>query len=229
MHPWTASRLAWSTRLMLRTTLLSALFLLVPAVGFAQQTGRGDSDAKSGSKAEPDNGAATGDKGDKTGAGDGNRIVGGYTYSDKRPARGPVYHAVHKGPHAAFPSFAMVDTQRSRLTVQLSSVVPVEEKKAAGTVTYIIKGAHVARYNDTHALVAVHFNTPMTMARLRNTGKDVELRVDLRAAVTPTFAVAQTKTGATLTIDFPGGEYLGEGARTAPAQAPAAAPSTPPR
>jgi hypothetical protein len=214
--------LAWSTRRMVRTTLLSALFLLVPAVGFAQQTGRPDGDAKAGAKAEPDSAAGTGDKGDKTGAGDGNRIVGGYTYSDKRPARAPVYHVVHKGPHAAFPSFAMVDAQRSRLTVQLSSVVAVEEKKAAGTVTYVIKGAHVARYNDTHALIAVHFNTPMTVARLRNTGKDVELRVDLRAAVTPTFAVAQTKNGATLTIDFPGGEYLAEGARTDPAPAPAA-------
>ncbi|NOU27915.1 MAG: hypothetical protein HOO96_08425 [Polyangiaceae bacterium] len=212
---------------MVRTTLLSALFLLVPAVGFAQQTGRSDGDAKAGAKAEPDSAAATGDKGDKTGAGDGNRIVGGYTYSDKRPARAPVYHVVHKGPHAAFPSFAMVDAQRSRLTVQLSSVVAVEEKKAAGTVTYVIKGAHVARYNDTHALIAVHFNTPMTVARLRNTGKDVELRVDLRAAVTPTFAVAQTKNGATLTIDFPGGEYLADGVRTDPAQAPAASPAAP--
>ncbi len=216
--------LAWSTGHMVRTTLLSALFLLVPAVGFAQQTGRPDGDGKGGAKAEPD-GAGTadkgaGDKGDK-GAGDGNRIVGGYTYSDKRPARAPVYHVVHKGPHAAFPSFAMVDAQRSRLTVQLSSVVAVEEKKAAGTVTYVIKGAHVARHNDTHALIAVHFNTPMTVARLRNSGKDVELRVDLRAAVTPTFAVAQTKTGATLTIDFPGGEYLPDGARTDPAHAPA--------
>ncbi len=216
---------------MVRTTLLSALFLLVPAVGFAQQTGRADGDAKAGAKAEPDSAGDKGDKGDKGGGAlDGNRIVGGYTYSDKRPARAPTHYVVHKGPHAAFPSFAMVDTQRSRLTVQLSSVVQVEEKKAAGTVTYVIKGAHVARYNDTHALVAVHFNTPMTVARLRNAGKDVELRVDLRAAVTPTFAVAPTKTGATLTIDFPGGEYLGDGPRTDPARTPApAAPSTPPR
>jgi hypothetical protein len=217
---------------MLRTTTLSLLFLLVPAVGLAQGTGKGPAeDAKAGTSDKGDKG----DKGEDAKGGAGadrtDRIVGGYTYSDKRPAGPTYYRAPRKGPHAAFPAFSMVDTQRSRLTIQLSGVIAVEEKKAPGTVTYVLKGAHVARHNDTHALIAVHFNTPMTVARLRNAGKDAELRVDLRAPVSPTFAVAQTKTGATLTIDFPSGAYLPDGALppapAASAAAPAASPAAP--
>ena len=43
----------------------------------------------------------------------------------------------------------------SRVFVQLTHAVPVEEHKAAGEVTYILKGAHVVERNNENALVTI--------------------------------------------------------------------------
>jgi hypothetical protein len=143
------------------------------------------------------------------------RPSAGYTYSDKvavashgkrhMPQRKHVGRT--KGLVASFPALTQ-DAGLTRLTVRLSKGVEVEEKKAEGSITYVLKGAHVARRNDTHPLVAVHFNTPVSTAKLSQTKKDVEFRVTLRASVSPTYAISSDAQGAFLQVDFPAGEYL---------------------
>ncbi len=155
------------------------------------------------------------------------RPMGGYGYSDKPTRRVGRPHAqvVRSGPSASFPAFAAADGGGSRLSVQLSAPVQVEELRAAGSITYVLKGAHVRRHNDTHPLVTVHFNTPVREAHLVMRGADLHLVVELRAPSTPSFKVSPGQGGAaTLEIDFPKGEFL-----PPDAEAPGAAPAAPER
>jgi hypothetical protein len=190
----------------------------------AKSSAKGSKPGGAGDGAAPGSSAAASTKsgdGDEArgGAGDGKtadtkeRIVGGYSYSDKGPARRTYVAHAPNLPTAHYPSFSMTDARASRLTVTLSKQVQVEEKKAPGAIVYLLRGARVARWNDTNALIAVHFNTPLAVARLRNVGKDVELRLEMRAPVTPTFSVTpgkDAKEPARLVVDFPAGEYLAE-------------------
>lgn len=162
------------------------------------------------------------------------RPAGGYSYSDKRATRssaGTPRRAVKSGPSAVFPAFSATDGGGSRLVVHLSSSVPVEEHKAAGSVTYVMKGVHVARWNDTNPLVTVHFNTPVAQARLVPHGADLHLVVSLRAAAAPTFKVTPgaQNAGASLEIDFPKGDFATpSGTTPAPSAAPAPSSSAAP-
>jgi hypothetical protein len=150
----------------------------------------------------------------------------GYAYADKpaaashaSPRRGK-YRAT--GPVVNLPGFETTPEGGSRFFVQLSQNVPVEERKAQGSVTYVLKGASPRVWNNTNALVTVHFNTPVQSARLVPQGQDLLFVVELRAAATPTWKMTDgpDKT-AMLSVDFPKGEWLG-----APAAAPAATPET---
>lgn len=154
--------------------------------------------------------------------------VGGFTFSDKpqkrtqqpSTARRLVRHA--GGPLATFPGFEQLPDGGSRLFVQLSQTVPVEQRVAPGSVTYVLKGAHLRVHNDTNALVTVHFNTPVFRARLTPSGNDLLFVLELRSAVTPTFKVADnTDKTSTLQIDFPKGDFLvGDGNERLPAEQP---------
>ncbi len=89
---------------------------------------------------------------------------------------------------------------------------------------YVLKGAHVEKRNNFNPLVTVHFNTPVTSARLVPHGKDLWFVVDLRASVQPSVTMDAAKDGgAVLRIGFPSGSYL-------PLQkiAPPPAPTPPP-
>lgn len=140
----------------------------------------------------------------------------GYTYGDSHRSSGtsPTKHhtrakAHHAGPIATLPGFEMLPEGGSRLFVQLTSNVQVAEKTVAGGVTYVLKGAHVAKRNNENALVTVHFNTPVSRARLMPAGGDLHFVVDLRQNVKPTWKLVPAKDGASvLEIDFPGGDYL---------------------
>lgn len=136
------------------------------------------------------------------------REAAGYAYSDKRPARSSRRRVVRAGPLAVFPGFEQVPGGGSRLWVHLTQQVPVEERRAPGTITYVLKGAHVRVHNDTNALVTVHFNTPVTRARLVPRGADLHFVVELRADVQAThrFQQNEDKTS-TLLIDLPAGNY----------------------
>jgi hypothetical protein len=129
----------------------------------------------------------------------------GYSYRDG--PRKPVARRAPRrvgGPVATLPGFEMRPDGGSRVFVQLSQEVQVEERKAAGSITYILKGAHVAVWNNTNALVTVHFDTPVSRARLVPHGRDTWLIIDLRAAAAPALKVTPSadKT-ALLSVDFP--------------------------
>lgn len=138
--------------------------------------------------------------------------MGGYSYKDKpaaRAASGRKGRALRRhGPVVNLPGFEQLPDGGSRLFVSLSSTVPVEERKAKGSITYILKGASARVWNNTRALVTVHFNTPVSRARLVPHGNDLHFVVDLRAAATPTWKMteAQDKTSV-LQIDFPKGDF----------------------
>jgi hypothetical protein len=107
------------------------------------------------------------------------------------------------------PGFELLPDGGSRLFVELTRTVAVEEKKAAGTITYVLKGAHINKRNNANALVTVHFNTPVTRARLLPSGRDLHFVIDLRQNAVPTWKLAPAKDGsAILQIDFPKGDYL---------------------
>ncbi len=113
------------------------------------------------------------------------------------------------GPIATLPGFEMQADGSSRCFVQLTAAVPIEEKKAAGTVTYLLKGAHVTLRNNENALVTVHFNTPVTRARLTPAPQGLAFIIDLRANVAPTYKVVAGKEGSSiLEVDFPKGNYV---------------------
>jgi hypothetical protein len=149
----------------------------------------------------------------------------GYAYADK-PAKAHSRYRSH-GPVVNMPGFEQTADGGSRLFVQLTQNVKVEERKAQGSITYVLKGASPRVWNNTNALVTVHFNTPVSSARLVPVGQDLHFVVELRAPVTPTWKMedGQDKT-ALLAIDFPKGDYLGAGAEPAAPRtpAPAAAP-----
>ena len=146
----------------------------------------------------------------------------GYAYADKPTAsRAPTRARYRKtGPVVNMPGFEQTADGGSRLFVNLSQNVAVEERKAQGSITYVLKGASPRVRNNTNALVTVHFNTPVSRARLVPHGQDLHFVVELRAAATPTWKMTEAQDKSTmLTIDFPKGDYLpasGEPAAAAP-------------
>lgn len=142
----------------------------------------------------------------------------GFTYGDSHKSsdtsgasRAHTRAHAHRasGPVATLPGFELLPEGGSRLFVQLTANVQVAEKTVAGGVTYVLKGAHILKRNNENALVTVHFNTPVTRARLLPAGGDLHFVVDLRQNVKPTWKLVPAKDGATvLQIDFPGGDYL---------------------
>jgi hypothetical protein len=126
------------------------------------------------------------------------------------------------------PGFETLGDGSSRVFVQLPRATTYATRSAKGSLTYVLKGISVDRRNNLNALVTVHFNTPVTSARLVPHGSDLWLVVDLRANVQPTVALDATKDGgAMFRVEFPKGDYLsGAPSPTPPATAPSGAAST---
>ncbi len=109
---------------------------------------------------------------------------------------------------ATFPGFRMLPDGRTRVYVELSRAVSVEEHRAAGTLTYTLRSAQVLVRNNKNALITTHFSTPVARARLVPAGPDLNLVIDLRASVNATHQVVSANNGgARLEIDFPAGDY----------------------
>jgi hypothetical protein len=129
-----------------------------------------------------------------------------------RPAAAHPAKAHSEGPIATLPGFEMLPEGGSRLFVEMSQTVGVEEKKSQRTLTYVLRGTRVVHRNNENALVTVHFNTPVTRARLLPSGHDLLFSIDLRADATPTWKIVNESDGtATLQIDFPKGSFLPAG------------------
>ena len=171
------------------STVLAASVLAFAVPGAAQQKttpdvltpdqqGQGGNRPATGEKSD----TSAADKAPKSG---GN--VSGASFNDK-PAAGSAPRTRFKatGPAVAMPGFEQTEGGGSRFFVQLSQAVPVEERRANGSVTYVLKGASPRVWNNTNALVTVHFSTPVSRARLVPSGGDLLFILDLRAASSPT-------------------------------------------
>ncbi len=119
---------------------------------------------------------------------------------------------VEHGLVATLPGFEMLPDGGSRLFVALTHSASVTEKREPRTLTYVIHGAHVALRNNENALVTVHFNTPVTRARLLPLRGDLVFTVELRADTAATYRVVDAGDGSSLLqIDFPKGTFLPPG------------------
>jgi len=124
--------------------------------------------------------------------------------SAKKPASKAVAGLV-----ATLPGFEMLPDGGSRFFVELTHTTSVTEKREARALTYVIQGAHVTYRNNENALVTVHFNTPVTRARLLPVRNDLVFSVELRADAVPVWRmIDQTDGTSMLQIDFPKGSFL---------------------
>jgi hypothetical protein len=191
-----------------RAAALVAIAMLVPAVAMSQAPAS-SSAAAAASTARPP-------------------VAGGGASAQRKAqpsgAAARAAHAKSSSPGAIMPGFEALADGSTRLFVELSQPVAYDARAGRGTLTYVLKGAHVDRRNNYNPLVTVHFNTPVSQARLEPHGKDLWFVIDLRANVQPTAAMDAAKDGgAMLRVEFPKGDYL---PRSAPADsAPPAASS----
>lgn len=122
---------------------------------------------------------------------------------------------VNPGLVATLPGFEMLPDGGSRLFVELTHTANVTERKDARSLTYVIQGAHVVHRNNENALVTVHFNTPVTRARLLPVRGDVVFSVELRADTASTWKLVDGPEGSSvLQIDFPSGAFIPAGEYT---------------
>lgn len=202
-------RRACSTDTMHASPRLSWLALLFPAISSAQEPARKQpAPAPTERTDKPETKAAEAKPA---------RAATGYGFGSPAPRKPTKAHrrvAHVAGPSVVFPGFSMLPDGGSRVFIQLSDSVPIEERKSDRQIIYVLKGAHLNLRNNRNALVTVHFNTPVASARLREAGRDLQLAIELRAASSPTFKIEPAKEGkgATLNIDFPKGEFVTDAA-----------------
>ncbi|HEY3822686.1 MAG TPA: hypothetical protein VGL81_36225 [Polyangiaceae bacterium] len=210
-----------------RAALLTALLGLFPVAALAQATPPTDPAAQA-APATTDTAAPA-----ASSAAPAFPATGyGWSTTPKRHTGGhgrphaPLARARSRTPDAILPGFETLADGSTRLFVLMSQPVQYEVKPARGTLTYVLKGAHVDKRNNYNPLVTVHFNTPVTTARLVPHGKDLWFVIDLRAQTTPTVTMDAAKDGGSmLRIEFPKGDYLPAGMAPPP---PAIEPAPPP-
>jgi hypothetical protein len=126
------------------------------------------------------------------------------------------------------PGFETLADGSTRLFVELSKPVTYETKAGRLSITYVLKNVHVDRRNNFNPLVTVHFNTPVTSARLEPHGNDLWFVVALRTKVQPTVSLDPAKDGSSmLRVEFAKGNYLPAAPAAVPT--PEDAPATPQR
>jgi hypothetical protein len=196
-----------------RVALISALMGLWPAAAQAQATPPTDPSAQPAPAPAPADTAAPAASAPPT-------VVPatGYGWSVTPKKAGPGHttrgrlraaRVMNQTPDAILPGFETLADGSTRLFVELSRPVEYVAKPAQGTLTFVLKGAHVDRRNNYNPLVTVHFNTPVSSARLVPHGRDLWFVVDLRARVSPSVTMDAAKDGgAMLRIEFPKGDYL---------------------
>jgi hypothetical protein len=125
-------------------------------------------------------------------------VTGGYSWSEKPRARKRVRRRVRYDPNApnvTFPGFRLLPDGSSLIWVVVNQTVPVEERRAKGRVTYILKGAVIRIRNNTNPLVTTHFNTPVSRLRLVRDAAGAQLVIHLREDVSPTHRVVRGPRG----------------------------------
>jgi hypothetical protein len=118
---------------------------------------------------------------------------------------------------ATFPGFRLLPDGRSRIYVELSKSVTVEEHRTDAALTFTLHDAQVLVKNNKNALITTHFSTPVSRARLVPAGNDINLVLDLRKVASATHQLVAGDNGsARLEIDFPAGDYPLEPGRFEP-------------
>jgi hypothetical protein len=118
---------------------------------------------------------------------------------------------------AQWPGFRLTEDGGSEVMVEFSSnPASPTEHKAAGSVTYVFKGAHVIKHNNQNPLLTVHFNTPVMSAKLVPKKGELHLVVDMRpganAAPTMGMRASSDGDGQQFFVKFPSGSWLPAGA-----------------
>lgn len=122
----------------------------------------------------------------------------------KRTARKAKKRQIVKGPVASFPAFRVLPDGSTRIHVEVSAKVGVDERKAEGRLAYRLKGASVPVQTNLLPLETSFFRTPVARATLVEVGdEDIELVVELRQPSTATYKVVDTDAGMILQVDFP--------------------------
>jgi len=119
-------------------------------------------------------------------------------------------------PVASYPAFRLLDDGQSRVAVEVSRKVTITEHKAQGRVVYSLADAALPGHNAHLPLPTGFFRTPVDRVAMVDQGNGVDLVIELREAVQPTYRVLDTPRGIVIQVDFP---------RPAGVEAPAAPPA----
>jgi hypothetical protein len=106
-------------------------------------------------------------------------------------------------PFASYPAFRLLDDGQSRVVVEVSRKVTITEHKAQGRVVYRLDDVALPGHNAHLALPTGFFRTPIDRVGLVEQGKGVDLVIELREAVQPTYRVLDTPRGIVIQVDFP--------------------------
>jgi hypothetical protein len=209
---------------------LCAALAVAPALATAQGPGPAPAGSGEGAATPPADTASTAAPGPAASSASAYPATGyGWSTTPAAPRRHVRTPRASKAPTpgAIMPGFEMLADGSSQLYVELTKPVQYETKASRGAIVVVLKGAHVEKRNNFNPLVTVHFNTPVTSARLAPHGRDLWFVMDLRANVQPTVTMDAAKDGgAVLRISFPSGSYLPQ-QRIAPAPAPMPPPAAP--
>jgi hypothetical protein len=129
-------------------------------------------------------------------------VVGGYSWQDK-PRRKRRKKAVAppldpNKPLATYPGFAVQPDGTSKIWLSINKKVPVEVRRAAGRVVFVLRQVQVGVRNNTNPLVTTHFQTAVSSARLVREKDGAQLVVELREKVEPTHRVTGAAGGTML-------------------------------
>ncbi len=185
----------------LRSLVLGACALAAvsfsPAAG-AQAQGAEKAPATAAPPAPAGEAAPEGD-GDKAKKEPPPSVTGGYSWSDKPRKRRRATKKRHKvdpnAPVATYPGFMMLPDGTSQVWVYVNKKVPVQVSGAQGRTTFVLTGADIAVWNNTHALVTHYFPTPLSKAQLRRDAAGAQLVLDFRESVQPSHKVVDGPRG----------------------------------
>jgi hypothetical protein len=131
------------------------------------------------------------------------------------------------GPVATFPGFRVLAGGASRVYVELTAPVAVEQHPTKGTLVYTLKGARVLARNNRNPLITTHFSSPVSRVRLVPNGMDLDVVIELRADAPGTHRIVTDANGtARLEVDFAAGQYALEPSRFTPDPNKPAKPSS---
>ena len=121
------------------------------------------------------------------------------------------------GTIARFPGFETKDDGGSRIFVDVSRSIQVQEHSSGLFLTFNMGDVHIEAGNDKNALETYFHNTPVLRARLKRHKKDTVLEIQLRADAKATSRVVETKQGTfRLEVDFAAGSFAGSKDRDRP-------------